>query len=107
VRAHLLKPETVPPPPQLQAYWLERRFHQEFGVPAPPLAQWPARKISDFVLIQQALDEVEAQRQRPDTPAGRTPPGPAGGASPAATEQAFQAMRAQAKPPPMPPAPPP
>lgn len=91
----------MPTPPQLAAYHLERRFHERFGVPFPPLREWPARKLSDYTVIMQVEAELEAEQQR-GTASGAG--GPAGHRQSAeVTEAAFQQMRAAAQPPPMPP----
>ena len=89
--AHLRSPELVPPPEILQAFLAERRFHQDFGAPAPPLRYWPVRKIVDYLTIMQELDKREAA----GSGAAIRPP--------AMDSEAYDRLRERAAPPPMPP----
>lgn len=79
-------------------YMTERRFHTEFGVAQPPLHEWPQRKVDDYTVIMQVIDEVEAKERAEQERKTRASAGGGGarGADPAATEQAYQAMRARA-----------
>lgn len=89
--AHLRSPNLVPPPPQLQAFLAERRFHQDFGTPSPPLSEWPARKIVDYLVIMRELDLRESAAS-----GAPTPPAPP-------DARAYDRLRSRAGSPPMPP----
>jgi len=83
------------------AYCTEKRFSQEFNIAHPPLCDWPVRKVRDYLIIMDVLDEVEADQQRAANP--QAAPSRPSAKQPADPDQLARLKRL-ATPPPMPPA---